>query len=88
MGLKSPKLAPTDQLTFGKFKGCRICDIVEDEYEYLIFMEKHKFVSYNKETIALIHKHGNFAAEKRYLQEEVIPYIDDYIYNELDELPF
>lgn len=80
--LKSPLLAPTDLLSIGKFKGCRICDIADTEYEYLIWLDRQKLVQYSKEAIALIHKHANFELEKQYYEEEVAPYLEE------DDIPF
>jgi hypothetical protein len=38
--LKSNKLDMMDKLTIGKFAGCRICDIIADDFEYLIWLNK------------------------------------------------
>lgn len=37
-----------DSLTFGKFIGCRICDILAEEYDYLIWLERSGHVKYNR----------------------------------------
>lgn len=47
--LKDPKLSLTDKLTFGKLKDCRVCDVIEDHLEYLIWCEKQGFVKFNQE---------------------------------------
>lgn len=36
LSLKDPKLGGLDILTFGKLKGCRVCDVIQDHYNYLI----------------------------------------------------
>lgn len=78
--LKNPQLAPTDKLQLGKFKGCRVCDIADTEYDYLIWLERNGYVHYSKETIALIHKHARFQEAERHRREEVNPYISqDYV---------
>ena len=37
-GLISTKLDMLDKLTIGKFAGFRICDIIADDFEYLIWL--------------------------------------------------
>ena len=58
--LKDPKLSLTDKLTFGKFKDCRICDIIEDHYEYLIWVEKQGFVKFQQIVIETIQEQASF----------------------------
>ena len=58
--LKNPKLGLLDKLQFGKFKDCRICDIVEDHYEYLIWAEKQGYVKFQQEVTDLILEQANF----------------------------
>lgn len=58
--LKSPLLQITDKLTFGKFKDCRLCDIIQDHYEYLIWAEKQGFVKFSKEVADLILEQARF----------------------------
>lgn len=52
--LKDPRLALTDQITFGKLKGCRVCDVIEDHYEYLIWCEKQGFVKFQEIVVETI----------------------------------
>ena len=47
--LKSNKLDMLDKLTMGKFAGCRICDIIADDFEYLIWLNKQGFVNFTTE---------------------------------------
>lgn len=58
--LKDPKLGLTDKLTFGKLSGCRVCDVVQDHYEYLIWIEKNGYVKYQREVEVLIFEAANF----------------------------
>lgn len=60
--LKDPKLQLTDKLTFGKFKDCRLCDIIQDHYEYLIWCEKQGFVKFSDEVTILIKEQASFKA--------------------------
>lgn len=59
--LKDPKLGLTDKLTFGKFKDCRICDLIEDQYDYLIWIEKEGYVKYQQIVVETIQETANFA---------------------------
>lgn len=82
--IKSTVLGLEDILTFGKYKGCRICDLIEDETSYLIFLEKDGYVKYNNDLIERIKQKAGFELEKVYYQQEILPYlIDDY-----DDIPF
>ena len=47
--LKSNRLDMLDKLTMGKFAGCRICDIIADDFEYLIWLNKQGFVNFTTE---------------------------------------
>lgn len=84
--LKSTKLGPNDKLTFGKFNGCRICDVWDDHFEYLIWADKSGYAKYTAEVISHLHERGEFAKIEEYFDNEVRPWIDDL--DQLDELPF
>jgi hypothetical protein len=58
--LKDPKLQLTDKLTFGKLKDCRVCDVIQDHYEYLIWCEKQGFVKFSKEVTDLVLEQAHF----------------------------
>lgn len=58
--LKDPKLQLTDKLTFGKLNGCRVCDVVQDHYEYLIWCEKQGFVKFSEEVTNIIAEQASF----------------------------
>lgn len=76
--LKNPALAPTDQLMFGKFKGCRVCDIVEDQFPYLMWLDANKMVSFTTESKRLLVTAADLAKAKRHYEEEEKPYEDGY----------
>lgn len=80
--LKSNELGELDKLTFGKFKDCRIIDLIPENYEYLIFLEKSGIVKYNKGLIEKIKQKAIKEGWERHNREEVDPYKDDY--NESD----
>ena len=52
--LKDPKLGLLDKLTFGKLKDCRVCDVIEDHYEYLIWAEKQGYVKFQEIVVETI----------------------------------
>lgn len=60
--LKDPKLQLTDTIRFGKLNGCRVCDVVQDHHEYLIWCEKQGFVKFSKEVELLIAETASFKA--------------------------
>ncbi len=76
--LKDPKLGLTDKLTFGKLSGCRICDVAQDHYEYLIWAEKSGYVKYQADVVTLLQEQASFARWTINEAEEVAPYKDDF----------
>jgi hypothetical protein len=84
--IKNPKLGLTDTLTFGKLKGCRVCDVAQDHYEYLIWAEKSGYVKFQSEAIELIQEQASFAAWKINEIEEVAPYMDGNKHEYLAEI--
>ena len=75
--IKNPKLGLTDTLTFGKLKGCRVCDVAQDHYEYLIWAERSGYVKFQPEAIQLIQEQASFAAWEVNETQEVKPWFDD-----------
>lgn len=87
--IKSILLGMEDKLTFGKFKDCRICDIVDDNYEYLIFLEKGGYVKYNTYLTEKIKQIAGFELEKVHYEQEVLPYLVEYDNpGTYDDVPF
>ena len=78
--LKNSKLAPTDKLTFGKYKGCRVCDCWDD-YEYFLWLGKQHPGMFSKECTAKFDAAKARDERERYLREEVDPYF-------FDDVPF
>lgn len=68
--LKDPKLGLEDKLTFGKFKDCRICDIIQDHYEYLIWAEKEGYVKFQAIVTETILETACFETWKAPLEEK------------------
>ena len=84
--LRNPKLGLTDTITFGKLKGCRVCDVAQDHYEYLIWAEKQGYVKFQIEAIELIQEQASFARWKINEAEEVAPYMEGNKYSYLAEI--
>jgi hypothetical protein len=84
--LKNPKLGLTDTITFGKLSGCRVCDVAQDHYEYLIWAEKSGFVKFQPDVITLLQEQASFAAWQIHEAEEVAPYMDGNKYEYLAEI--
>jgi len=78
--IKSPALGLMDKLPFGKYKDCRICDIVDEEYDYLIWLEKNTSLLYNNVLVEKLKALANFSNNERYYEEEVLPFLDDVPY--------
>jgi len=83
--LKSTKIGYTDKLTFGKFIGCRVCDIIEDQYEYLIFIEKGGFIKYDNFVTEKIKQVAGFELEKVHYEQEIRPWVSE---DWDDDIPF
>ena len=75
--LKDPKLGLTDKITFGKLAGCRVCDVAQDHYEYLIWAEKSGYVKFQPDVVILIQEQASFARWKINEAEEVKPWFED-----------
>ena len=95
--LKDPKLGLLDKITFGKLKDCRVCDVVQDHYEYLIWCEKQGFVKFSKEVEILICETASF--EKWAPPETELTETDTYLKSKMpgsyvfddswdDDIPF
>ena len=49
--LKDPKLGLLDIITIGKYKGCRVDSIIDINYEYLIYMDRQRILSFRPEVL-------------------------------------
>ena len=82
--LKNPALNLTDKLPFGKYKDCRICDILDD-WEYLQWLSKNTSIMFSKPVLDEITARWKGWAEETHYREEVAPYIDD---EPFEDVPF
>jgi uncharacterized protein (DUF3820 family) len=89
---RDPKLGLTDKLTFGKLKDCRICDVIQDHYEYLIWANKQGFVQFQKEVTDLIEEQANFkrweGVEEGDSQDDVVKDTYEKFMGWDDDIPF
>ena len=76
--LKSPLLELTDKITVGKLQGCRVCDVIPDHYEYLIWANKQGLLLFSKIVVETIQEHAGYKNQQQHYNEEVAPYADDY----------
>jgi hypothetical protein len=75
--LKSTKLDMLDKLTIGKFAGCRICDIIADDFEYLIWLNKNGFVNFTTPVMTDLLARAGFKEAEEYYQNEIAPWKDE-----------
>lgn len=79
--LKSSQLELTDTLTFGKFATCRICDIIDDDFEYLIWLNKSGLVQYAKPVVEKLRVLSGFKEATEHYTNEIEPW-------ESEDVPF
>jgi hypothetical protein len=75
--LKSNKLDMLDKLTMGKFADCRICDIIEDNFEYLIWLNKQGFANFTAPVMSDLLSRAGFREAEEYYQNEIAPWKDE-----------
>jgi hypothetical protein len=75
--LKSPLLGLTDKITVGKLTGCRVCDVIPDYYEYLIWADKAGLMKFQAIVVETIKEHAGFKAQQRFVEEEIKPWLED-----------
>lgn len=81
--LKVHKLDPQSKLTFGKYKGCRVCD-VWDDYEYFLWLSKEHPTLFTAKCIE------NFKSAKAMHDAEIFrrEEVDPYLNQDFDDVPF
>ena len=72
--LKSTKLDMLDKLTVGKFADCRICDIIQDDFEYLIWLNKQGFVQFTAPVMSDMLSRAGFKEAEEHYKNEVEPW--------------
>jgi len=94
--LKKVTLDFQDKIPSGKLKDCRICDVIEDHYEYLIWANRNGMLHYSKPVIAKLHQVAAYQENQEYFDNEVAPFMkEDYEESDydiqigdLDDVPF
>lgn len=84
--LKSPLLGMQDKITVGKLSGCRVCDVIEDHYEYLIWADKQGLLKFQGIVTETIKEHAGFKNQQRHYTEEIEPYVTGGKYEHLAEI--
>jgi hypothetical protein len=75
--LKSTKLDMLDRLTMGRFANCRICDIIEEDFEYLIWLNKNGYVNFTAPVMSDLLARAGFKEAEEYYHNEIAPWKDD-----------
>lgn len=73
--LNSPVLDMTDIIRVGKLQGCRVCDVISDHYEYLIWADKQGLLKFKGIVIETIKEHAGFKNQQKYFEEEIEPFL-------------
>lgn len=77
--LKSPLLGLQDKITVGKLAGCRVCDVIEDHHEYLIWADKSGLMKFQAIVAETIAEHAGFKAQQQHYEEEIKPWLESEI---------
>lgn len=88
--LKDPKLGFHDQLPFGKFVGCRVHDIMPEDYEYILWLHEKQPNLFTREVIDEAIALRTEAAAEQHYNEEVKPYsgTSQWFSDWDDDIPF
>lgn len=73
--IKDPRLGLLGILPIGKFKNCRVCDIIEDDWEYLKWMHANTSVKFQQVVLDKITKKWKTASNVEHHANEVAPYL-------------
>ena len=84
--VKSTVLGLQDTIRVGKLSGCRVCDVIPDHYEYLIWADKQGILKFTGIVIETIKEHAGFAAQRRHYEEEIAPYMTQESRDEINAL--
>jgi len=86
--LKSPLLDLQDKIVVGKLAGCRICDVIQDHYEYLIWANKQGLFQFTKLVTETIQEHAGYKNQQVHFEEEIAPYTKEFNESDVRELDF
>jgi hypothetical protein len=77
--LRSPLLGLLDTITVGKLTGCRVCDVIQDHHEYLIWADKQGLLKFQGLVVEIIAEQAGFSAQQQHYREEIEPWLEDDI---------
>jgi hypothetical protein len=84
--LRDPRLGLQDKITFGKLRDCRVCDCIQDHYEYLIWAEKSGYIKFQPIVVETLQEHAGYKDQQRHYEEEVKPWVEPDVLE--DDVPF
>lgn len=82
--VRSTTLDMQDKIAVGKLQGCRVCDVIDDDYEYLIWADKSGLMKFTTTVVKAIQKRAGYQEQQRHYDEEIKPWID----TDIDDVPF
>lgn len=74
---KPTQLGLQSVLPRGRLAGCRICDVISDDYEYLDWMNRNGYLRLDQTVLAKIQSLKAEADAEEYYQNEVAPWSQD-----------
>ena len=78
------KLDLQDKLPKGKFINCRVCDIIEDEFEYLTWLHRKSIIHFTKPVLSKLHQLAAYKASEEFFKNEIEPYLK----TDFEDIPF
>jgi hypothetical protein len=85
--LKDPRLGLQDKLPIGKYKDCRICDVLDD-WEYLKWIHTNTSVKFQQPVLDKITAAWSSWADETHYNEEVAPYLENDADILLEDIPY
>lgn len=83
--LKAPGIGLYDKLTFGKLANCRVVDVIEDHWEYLIWLSKNTSITFSKEVLDKLTTLFMQEEETLHVEQEQNPYLYEEVF---EDVPF
>lgn len=74
--IKSTVLDMTDVIHVGKLQGCRVCDVIPEHYEYLIWADKQGLLKFTRIVTETIKEHFSNKNWETHQEQEVTPWVD------------
>lgn len=75
-----------DKIAFGKLRDCRVCDCIQDHYEYLIWAEKAGYIKFQPIVVETLQEHAGYKAQQVHYEQEIKPWIEPDVQE--DDVPF